>query len=57
MDDYESLSHSKWECKYHVVFNSEVPQEDLTERRSGILWASTSGRGDTSYPQYDGTQR
>ena len=20
-DDYESLSHSKWECKYHVVFN------------------------------------
>ena len=19
-DDYESLSHSKWECKYHVVF-------------------------------------
>jgi len=20
MDDYESLSHSRWECKYHVVF-------------------------------------
>ena len=20
MDDYESLSHSKWESKYHVVF-------------------------------------
>jgi putative transposase len=20
MDDHESLSHSKWECKYHVVF-------------------------------------
>ena len=20
MDDDESLSHSKWECKYHVVF-------------------------------------
>ena len=20
MDDYESLSQSKWECKYHVVF-------------------------------------
>ncbi|MFB1488302.1 MAG: IS200/IS605 family transposase [Thiocapsa sp. C3-sup] len=20
MDDFESLSHSKWECKYHVVF-------------------------------------
>ena len=20
MDDYESLSSTKWECKYHVVF-------------------------------------
>jgi len=20
MDEYESLSHSKWECKYHLVF-------------------------------------
>jgi len=20
MDEYESLSHSKWECKYHMVF-------------------------------------
>ncbi len=20
MDTYESLSHSKWECKYHVAF-------------------------------------
>jgi hypothetical protein len=20
MDDYESLSHTAWECKYHVVF-------------------------------------
>jgi putative transposase len=20
MDEYESLNHTKWECKYHVVF-------------------------------------
>jgi REP element-mobilizing transposase RayT len=20
MHDYESLSHTRWECKYHVVF-------------------------------------
>ncbi len=20
MDEFDSLSHSKWECKYHVVF-------------------------------------
>jgi putative transposase len=23
MDDYESLSHTKWECKYRVVFISK----------------------------------
>ena len=22
MDKIESLSHSKWECKYHVVFTA-----------------------------------
>jgi REP element-mobilizing transposase RayT len=22
MDELESLNHSKWECKYHVVFTS-----------------------------------
>ena len=39
MDEYESLSHSKWECKYHIVF-IEMPQE-------GALWQSapTFGRG------------
>lgn len=20
MNEYESLSHTKWECKYHVIF-------------------------------------
>ncbi len=25
MDDNESLSHSKWECKYHVVFIPKWP--------------------------------
>lgn len=20
MDEYQSLSHSQWECKYHVIF-------------------------------------
>ncbi|WPL16834.1 Transposase [Thiorhodovibrio winogradskyi] len=20
MDEFESLSHSRWECKYHIVF-------------------------------------
>jgi putative transposase len=25
MDDFESLSHPKWECKYHVVFIPNGP--------------------------------
>ena len=28
MDEHESLNHSKWECKYHVVFIPEVPKKD-----------------------------
>ena len=34
MDDYESLSHSKWECKYHVVFIPKCRRKTLyTELR------------------------
>ena len=29
MDDYESLSHSKWECKYHVVFIPKYRRKTL----------------------------
>ena len=31
MDKTESLSHSKWECKYHVVF--------IPKRRRKVLYA------------------
>ena len=31
MDDYESLSHSKWECKYHVVFIPKCRRKTLYE--------------------------
>jgi len=31
MDDYESLSHTKWECKYHVIF--------IPKRRRRTLYA------------------
>ena len=30
MDEYESLSHSKWECKYHVIF--------IPKRRRRVLY-------------------
>jgi putative transposase len=29
MDDYESLSHSKWECKYYVVFIPKCRRKTL----------------------------
>ena len=29
MDDYESLSHSKWKCKYHVVFIPKCRRKTL----------------------------
>jgi putative transposase len=30
MDDYESLSHTKWDCKYHVVFIPKYRRKVLT---------------------------
>ncbi len=29
MDEYESLSHSKWECKYPVVFIPKCRRKTL----------------------------
>ena len=29
MDEYESLSHSKWDCKYHVVFIPKYRRKTL----------------------------
>jgi putative transposase len=29
MDEYDSLSHSKWECKYHVVFIPKYRRKKL----------------------------
>jgi putative transposase len=32
MDEYESLSHTKWECKYHVVFIPKCRRKVLYEK-------------------------
>ena len=32
MDEAESLSHSKWECKYHVVFIPKCRRKTLYEQ-------------------------
>ncbi len=29
MDEFESLSHTKWECKYHVVFIPKLRRKVL----------------------------
>ena len=29
MDEYDSLSHSAWECKYHVVFIPKCRRKTL----------------------------
>ena len=50
MDDYESLKHTRWECKYHVVFIPKCRRKKLYEQlrqqsRGGVSpsWPS-SGR-------------
>jgi len=37
MDDYESLSHTKWECKYHVGAHVKVNKSEQ--------WPDGLGRG------------
>ena len=32
MDEYENLSHTKWECKYHVVFIPKCRRKVLFEK-------------------------
>ena len=32
MDDYESLKHTRWECKYHVVFIPKCRRKKLYEQ-------------------------
>jgi putative transposase len=37
MDEYESLSHTKWECTYHVVFIPKCRRRTLyTQRRKHL---------------------
>jgi putative transposase len=37
MDDFESLSHTRWDCKYHVVFIPKCRRKTLyTELRKHL---------------------
>ena len=51
MDEYESLSHSKWECKYHVMFIPKgrrrrcMGTEEVFGRRCSASWQSKRKAG------------
>ena len=45
MDEYESLSHTTWDCKYHVVFIPKCRRRTLYQelrRHLGVIWARFS---------------
>src|SRR5260370_7184893 len=45
MDEYQSLNHSKWECKYHVVFIPKYRRKalyaELRRHLGGVFRALT----------------
>ena len=45
MDEYESLSHTKWDCKYHVVFIPKCRRKTLYGEPRGSSWGSVSETG------------
>ena len=47
MDESESLSHAKWECKYHLVFIPKCRRKTLYEelrRHLGEVFRSLAER-------------
>jgi REP element-mobilizing transposase RayT len=60
VDDYQSLSHKQWECKYHVVIKGKsaihIARTFMDRKRNFVgqhFWArgyfvSTVGRDETS---------
>ena len=41
MDEYESLSHTTWDCKYHVVFIPKC-RAGRCIRSYGVIWVRFS---------------
>ena len=39
LNDVESLKYTRWECKYHIVFIPEIPEES-------IVWCLTPTNGE-----------
>ena len=51
MDEFESLSHSKWGCKYHVCIYTEVPPQGVVRESSEAF-----GRGIPQAGRAEGVQ-
>jgi hypothetical protein len=43
MDEYRSLNHTKWDCKYHVVFIPKCLYRFHDERRDEALRLGLEG--------------
>ena len=43
MDQFESLNHTKWDCKYHVVFIPKFRPEDACMGTSSDISVRYSG--------------
>jgi hypothetical protein len=58
MDDYESLSHTKWDCQYRVVFipkhRRKVPYGEL-RRYMGDVFGFAEGKPDRGGPPHAGS--
>src|SRR5271170_7715694 len=51
MDEFESLSHTKWECKYHVVFIPKFRRKALfgqLRRDLGAIFRTLAERRECS---------
>ncbi len=53
MDEYQSLSHSRWECKYHVVFIPKCRRRTLYEelRRHEVFRRLAANSPKSTFPR------
>ena len=45
MKEYQSLSHTRWDCKYHVVFIPKRRKKQDVRRVAEATWADFQGAG------------
>ncbi len=53
MDDYDNLSHSVWDCKYHVVFIPKYRKKALygeLRRGMGEMFRALAAQKESSVP-------